>query len=249
MVIHLVINARMLSYLPSVSDDYWPQNSLLPWKHMSTIRPQSTVFCKWNILSQIPFFWKKKCWPKCEHDYETTSIVNRTLMIRVQLWKLILQFLLISRVENYSKFNIYLTLGLRIRKPPPWNPTNHELSNSTKSLPYFILFYFILLFGKFLGQNCSIFNNSCVVGLNTTKPPQCTHHTHWAFQQYQEHSGGNMIWRMLNVTKKTNKQPSLIDKCCHQFFSFAKFSQNEKSKKGIFFSQHSDFHFSLVSFS
>jgi hypothetical protein len=58
-----------------------------------------------------------------------------------------------------------------------------------------------------------------------------------------------MVWRMLNVTNKTNKLPSLIDKCCHQFFSFAKFSPYEKSKRGIFFSQHLDFHFSLVSFS
>jgi hypothetical protein len=40
---------------------------------------------------------------------------------------------------------------------------------------------------------------------------------------------------MLNVTNKANKLPSLIDKCCHQFFSFAKFSQNEKSEKGFFF--------------
>ncbi len=81
------------------------------------------------------------CWPKCEHDHGTTSIVNRTLMTTAQLWKLILQFLLISCVENYSEFNIYPTLGLKITKPPPWNPASHELSNNTKSLPYFILFY------------------------------------------------------------------------------------------------------------
>jgi hypothetical protein len=121
------------------------------------------------------------CWPKCEQDYGTISIVNWILMIRAQLLELILHFLLIYCVENYSEFNIYPTLGLKIMKPPPWNPASHELSNSTKSLPNFV--YFILLFVKFLGQNCSIFNNSCVVGLNTTKPPQCTH-THWTFQPY-----------------------------------------------------------------
>jgi hypothetical protein len=38
---------------------------------------------------------------------------------------------------------------------------------------------------------------------------------------------------MLNMTIKTNKLPFLIDKCCHQCFSFVKFSQNEKNKKYI----------------
>jgi hypothetical protein len=38
---------------------------------------------------------------------------------------------------------------------------------------------------------------------------------------------------MLNVTNKANKLPSLIDKCCHHFF--AKYSQNEKSKREFFF--------------
>jgi hypothetical protein len=38
---------------------------------------------------------------------------------------------------------------------------------------------------------------------------------------------------MLNVTNKANKLPSLIDKCCHQFF--AKYSQNEKRKREFFF--------------
>jgi hypothetical protein len=46
------------------------------------------------------------------------------------------------------------------------------------------------------------------------------------------------------VTNKTKKRPSLIDKCCHQFFSFVKFSQNEKSKRGIFF--HNIWTFILV---
>jgi hypothetical protein len=69
-----------------------------------------------------------------------------------------------------------------------------------------------------------------------------------AFQQYKEHGKNTMVWKMLNVTNKANKLSSLIDKCCHQFFSFAKFSENEKSKREIFL-PHLDFHFSLVSFS
>jgi hypothetical protein len=80
------------------------------------------------------------------------------------------------------------------------------------------------------------------------------------FQQYQEHSGGQYGLRMLNVTNKTNKLPSLINRCYHQFFSFAKYSQNEKEgnfyftrflflKKFDFFLPHLGSHFSLVPFS
>ncbi len=117
-------------------------------------------------------------------------------------------------------------------------------------------------FVKSFGQNCSIFNNSCVVGLKSKHYQTTSMHPYSlrAFQQYQEHSEGNMVWRMLNVTNKTNKLPSLINRCYHQFFSFAKFSQNEK--EGKYFSQdfffwkklncflpHLYSHFSLVSFS
>ncbi len=44
-----------------------------------------------------------------------------------------------------------------------------------------------------------------------------------------------MVWKMLNVTNKANKLPSLIDKSGHQFFSFEKFSQNDKTKREFFF--------------
>jgi len=129
---------------------------------------------------------------------------------------------------------MYPTLGLKITKPPPWNPASHELSKSTKSLTDLI--YFISYFVKFLGQNCSIFNKSCVVGLKSKHYQTTLMHSYSlrAFQQYQEHSGGNMVWRMLNVTNKTNKLPWPINRCFHQFFSFAKFSQNEKEGKYFF---------------
>jgi hypothetical protein len=39
---------------------------------------------------------------------------------------------------------------------------------------------------------------------------------------------------MLNVTNKTNKPPSLINRCYHQKISFAKYSQNEKEGKYFF---------------
>jgi hypothetical protein len=39
---------------------------------------------------------------------------------------------------------------------------------------------------------------------------------------------------MLKVTNKTNKPPSLINRCYHQFFSFANYSQNEKEGKYFF---------------
>ncbi len=114
------------------------------------------------------------------------------------------------------------------------NPASHELSKSTKSLTNLI--YFIFYFVKFLGQNCSIFNNSCVVGLKSKHYETTSMHPYSlrASQQYQGHSGGNMVWRILNVTNKTNKLPSLINRCYHQFFSFAKFIQSEKEGKKNF---------------
>jgi hypothetical protein len=37
------------------------------------------------------------------------------------------KFSWISNDKNYSKFNISHILGLKITKPPPWNPTHQAL--------------------------------------------------------------------------------------------------------------------------
>jgi len=62
-------------------------------------------------------------WPKCENDLNLEKKKKRLRLIFSN--------------ENYSKFNISFTLGLKITKSPPRNPTHQGLSNNSKSLPHF----------------------------------------------------------------------------------------------------------------
>jgi hypothetical protein len=64
---------------------------------------------------------------------------------------------------------------------------------------------FIFDFLNFLSQNCSMFNNSCTINLNTIKLPRCTLPT------VQEHDdGGTVIWD-ISMTNKPNKQLTFLN--------------------------------------
>jgi hypothetical protein len=60
---------------------------------------------------------------------------------------------------------------------------------------------------KFLQQNCSIFDNSCTINPNTSKPPPCTH-------QVLANNTKSMARDTIdfNVTNKRNKLPTLMDR-------------------------------------
>jgi hypothetical protein len=87
------------------------------------------------------------CWFKCEHEYATIPSVNKALMIRPNCEFLCKKVKLLSHDENYSKFNIFLTLGLKATKSPSRNFSHWKLSNSIMNLPdfFFKLDYLILI--------------------------------------------------------------------------------------------------------
>ncbi len=84
-----------------------------------------------------------------------------------------------------QKFNIVLTLGLKIIKLPSMNPTHQGLSKDTKTLypnfPKNCNFDFVEISLNIL------FNNTCILGLNVTKSPWCT-------STHQGPSNGTKSW-------------------------------------------------------
>jgi hypothetical protein len=60
------------------------------------------------------------------------------LKIKFSYEKKKLSFKLISNKNIYLKFNIFPTIGLKIRKLDPRNPGHQRLSNNTKSLPQYL---------------------------------------------------------------------------------------------------------------
>ncbi len=101
-----------------------------------------------------------------------------SLVLLVQVWTrpysdtIILSLKLILSEKNYSKFNIFFTLGFKITKSLPRNPTNLWLSNCTKKFASISLKFSVLILLNFLWQNCSIFLHQ--VGLSIMKPPWST---------------------------------------------------------------------------
>ncbi len=101
-----------------------------------------------NVLFHITFIMC--CWFKCEHGYATISNVNMALTIEPNCEFLCKKVKLLSHDENYSKFNIFLTLGLKVMKSPSRNFTRQKLSKNIMNfleiflkLNYLILMNFI----------------------------------------------------------------------------------------------------------
>jgi hypothetical protein len=87
------------------------------------------------------------CWFKCEHEYATIPSVNMALTIEPKCEFLCKKVKLLSHDKNYSKFNIFLTIGLKVTKSPSKKFTRRKLSNSIMNLPDFFckLNYLILM--------------------------------------------------------------------------------------------------------
>jgi hypothetical protein len=109
--------------------------------------------------------------------------------------------------ENNYSIPIYPpTLSLKITKSPSRNSFVEGFPIISKVFPNFPkLFYFVLF--NFLWQNYSIFNHSCNIGLNVTKPPQFTP-TFQVFEGFPTISRAQ--WGLPWFTNKTNKLPSSI---------------------------------------
>jgi hypothetical protein len=82
---------------------------------------------------------------------------------KAQLWKNHLKFKINLYWQKIFKFIISPRLSLKIMKSSPRNLMHQMFSQNTKSTTPFSYIY-----------NCSIFNNSCNISLNITKPPRCT---------------------------------------------------------------------------
>ncbi len=78
------------------------------------------------------------CWFKYEHEYATIPSVNMALMIEPNCEFLCKKIKLLPHDENYSKFNIFLTLGLKVTKSPSRNFTHRKLFNSIMNLLQFL---------------------------------------------------------------------------------------------------------------
>lgn len=74
------------------------------------------------------------CWAMCEQDYHCSKC-EQDLIIELNCVPIILNFKIISNDRNDSKFNISTTLGLKLKKSRPRNPTHQVHSNNIKSLP------------------------------------------------------------------------------------------------------------------
>jgi len=109
---------------------------------------------------------------------------------------------------------------LKIQYLPNLRFKNYEItskiSHSSKAFqeyqylaPIFLKYLVFILLNK-ISQNCSIFNNLHIVGLNIIKSSQCTFCSLRAFQQYQEHNGGVMVWSSRH--DKQNKQTTFPDR-------------------------------------
>ncbi len=82
------------------------------------------------------------CWFKCEHEYATIPSVNMALTIKPNCEFLCKKIKLFSHDEKYSKFNSFLTLGLKVTKSPSRNFTHRKLSNSIMNFPEFVFNFF-----------------------------------------------------------------------------------------------------------
>ncbi len=137
------------------------------------------------------------------------------------MWKKYLKFCNndlknISKNENYFsiknelKYNISTTWGLK----KIWNYLQEILLiKSFPTIPKAQCLNFAKIFNfdivkNSLAQNCSIFNNSCIISLNTTKPPKCTP-THQGLSNSTKSMMEKIGLRDLNVTNKTNKSNKL----------------------------------------
>jgi hypothetical protein len=68
-------------------------------------------------------------------------------------------------------------------KLPPRNPIHQEFPKIPRAqCPNFAKIFNFDFVKISLAQNCSIFNNSCIISLNTTKPPKCNPSSSRAFQ-------------------------------------------------------------------
>ncbi len=115
--------------------------------------------------------------------------VNRTLIIKLNCEKLLKNF----SDKNDWKFKI----------------TSKKSHSSRASRALISLQYLVSILLNFLQQNCSIFHNSCIGDLNTTKPLRCTGTLTKDFPTVARAWGrgvGDLI-----MTNKTNKPPSLIE--------------------------------------
>ncbi len=86
-------------------------------------------------------------WPKCECNYISAPNVNRTLIVEPNYEKTILKFKLISSDENDPKFNISLTLGLKLQNHLQEISPVEGLSKLPRACPNFskeISFDFVL---------------------------------------------------------------------------------------------------------
>ncbi len=107
-------------------------------------------------------------------EYVTALSVNRILTIELNCEKTTSNFKLISSHENYSDFYISPTLGLNITKITSKKSHSSRVFQQYQEFASISLKHLVLILLNFLWQNCSIFNNSCTIALNTTKLPQYT---------------------------------------------------------------------------
>jgi len=128
------------------------------------------------------------------------------------LWKNILSLNRFLMKKITQKFNISLTIGLKILKLPSRNLTHQRLSSSTKSLPQFLSINLYMISLNFKWQKCSIFHNCCTSILHFIKPPWWTL-LHWGLKpSVARGEGDNMILEIsMWQTNKTNKPLSSID--------------------------------------
>ncbi len=135
-------------------------------------------------------------WPKCEHVTQLIYFSKSNFYDLKEFW-----------MKTITQIPIYPpTLSLKIMKSPSRNSFVKGFPIISKVSPNFPKLFNFVLF-NFLWQNYSIFNHSCNIGLNVTKPPQCTP-TLQVFEGFPTISRAQ--WGLPWFTNKTNKLPSLI---------------------------------------
>jgi hypothetical protein len=130
-------------------------------------------------------------WPECHYDYVIVPNMNMTLMIRPNCEKNVKKFKLFL-LTKLLKIQLLPHLGFKVTKSPPRNPKHQGVSSNTKRLPQFpdkIVFDLIEF------SMTKLFNNSSMLSLKITKPPQYTFTLQKIsnsryFQWHQEHSKG-----------------------------------------------------------
>jgi len=135
-------------------------------------------------------------WPKCELVTQLIYSSKSNLYDLKEVW-----MKTITRIPIYPP-----TLSLKITKSPSKNSFVKGFPIISKVFPNFPKLFNFFLF-NFLWQNYSIFNHSCNIGLNVTKPPQFTP-TFQVFEGFPTISRAQ--WGLPWFTNKTNKLPSSI---------------------------------------